>query len=189
MLNHILLCVSQTAYLIYLNRCKFWHIYIIKNILSLCKRNRYFLKICWTVDSINKKPFLLYICFRQPLYHIYHVKSYSFTSNILYLRHIPTRLFICFLIFGFFNFLLAKKWIIKSIQNNILLKYACRLVDWRFSFVTIQNNILLKYHLNWITWSISFVTIQNNILLKWTHSLSSVFFRFVTIQNNILLKY
>ena len=188
MLNHILLCVSQTAYLIYLNRCKFWHIYIIKNILSLCKRNRYFLKICWTVDSINKKPFLLYICFRQPLYHIYHVKSYSFTSNILYLRHIPTRLFICFLIFGFFNFLLAKKWIIKSIQNNILLKYACRLVDWRFSFVTIQNNILLKLYAPVMHDKVSFVTIQNNILLKSDGSRPVKKFCFVTIQNNILLK-
>ena len=166
MLNHILPCVSQTAYLIYLNRCKFWHIYIIKNILSLCKRNRYFLKICWTVDSINKKPFLLYICFRQPLYHIYHVKSYSFTSNILYLRHIPTRLFICFLIFGFFNFLLAKKWIIKSIQNNILLKLdGCRR-SFSFSFVTIQNNILLKFLVSVVACLPCFVTIQNNILLK-----------------------
>ena len=166
MLNHILPCISQTAYLIYLNRCKFWHIYIIKNILSLCKRNRYFLKICWTVDSINKKPFLLYICFRQPLYHIYHVKSYSFTSNILYLRHIPTRLFICFLIFGFFNFLLAKKWIIKSIQNNILLKLTMSDVVARSCFVTIQNNILLKFNLCVSKIINGFVTIQNNILLK-----------------------
>ena len=118
----------------------------------------------------------------------YHVKSYSFTSNILYLRHIPTRLFICFLIFGFFNFLLAKKWIIKSIQNNILLKYIWLSDYSQGSFVTIQNNILLKFKKNSCIRFICFVTIQNNILLKCCVICIVFFISFVTIQNNILLK-